>query len=128
MSTFDSRRGDQGRNGPVQNRLDRRGFFRGAAALGSLGAVGLLPSLPSQSVFAAEAQNSAASDALAAQTQRVMRWTGPFPADWVRPRQGADHNVVIVGGGQTGLTLAYGLRRKGVGGVQVIDQAEPGQA
>lgn len=37
-------------------------------------------------------------------------------------------NVVIVGGGQSGLSIAYQLRRKGVGGVEVIDQAAPGQA
>ncbi|MES1262744.1 MAG: NAD(P)/FAD-dependent oxidoreductase, partial [Peristeroidobacter soli] len=41
---------------------------------------------------------------------------------------GIDHNVVIVGGGQSGVAIAYGLRRKGVGRVDVIDQAEPGQA
>ena len=37
-------------------------------------------------------------------------------------------NVVIVGGGQSGTAIAYGLKRKGVGHVEVIDQAEPGQA
>jgi len=46
----------------------------------------------------------------------------------VRARAGVDHNVVIVGGGQSGISLAYGLRRKGVGRLEVIDQAEPGNA
>jgi cation diffusion facilitator CzcD-associated flavoprotein CzcO len=36
--------------------------------------------------------------------------------------------VVIVGGGQSGLAIAYGLKRKGVGRVDVIDQSDPGQA
>ncbi len=58
----------------------------------------------------------------------MLRWTGRDPADWVRPRAGADHNVVIVGAGHSGLSIAYALRRKGVGNVDVIDRAEPGQA
>ena len=113
----------------AQGRLDRRNFFRGAVMLGGVGAAAtLLPSALSQRAIAAEpAQSPGASEALAGQTQRVLRWAGSTP-DWVRPREGADHNVVIVGGGQTGISLAYGLRRKGVGRVQVIDQAEPGQA
>ena len=36
--------------------------------------------------------------------------------------------MVIVGGGQTGMSLAYWLGRKGIGQVQAIDSAEPGQA
>jgi cation diffusion facilitator CzcD-associated flavoprotein CzcO len=39
-----------------------------------------------------------------------------------------DHNVVIVGGGQSGTAIAYGLKRKGIGQVELIDQAAPGQA
>ncbi len=108
--------------------VNRRGFFRGAAALGGLGAASLLPSTGAPRAFAAEAQIPGATDALAAQTQKVLRWAGPMPADWVRPRAGVDHNVVIVGGGQTGLSLAYGLRRKGVGKVQILEQSDPGQA
>ncbi len=46
----------------------------------------------------------------------------------MRARTGVDHNVVIVGGGQSGLSIAYGLKRKGVGRVEVIDRAEPGGA
>lgn len=109
--------------------IDRRGFFRSAALLGGLGAAGLWPAFAAPRALASEAeQNAGAVEALSAQTQRILRWTGPAPADWVRPRAGIDHNVVIVGGGQTGLSIAYGLRRNGVGRVQVIDQADPGQA
>lgn len=109
--------------------IDRRDFFRGAALLGGLGATGLLPMFQPQRVLASEPEQSGgAARALAAQTQRILRWAGPAPMDWVRSRADADHNVVVVGGGQTGLSVAYGLRRKGIGRVQVIDQADPGQA
>ncbi|HEX6999438.1 MAG TPA: FAD-dependent oxidoreductase, partial [Gammaproteobacteria bacterium] len=60
-------------------------------------------------------------------TRDAQRWLGPEPASWVRARDGVDHNVVIVGGGQSGLSIAYQLKRKGVGGVEVIDQADPGR-
>ncbi len=112
---------------PARVGLDRRDFFRGAAALGSLGAAGLLPT-SAQRAVAAEVQSPAAADVLAGQTQRILRWASPPGGDIVRPRTGVDHNVVIVGGGQTGVTLAYGLRRKGVSKIQVIDQADQGQA
>ena len=65
---------------------------------------------------------------LETQTSNAQRWIGRDPADWVRARTGVDHNVVIVGGGQSGLSIAYQLRRKGVGRVEVIDRAAPGQA
>jgi len=100
---------------PVQGRLDRRSFFRGAVMLGGVGATSLLPSFDPRRAVAAEPQQNptptpGAAKALSAQTERILRWTSPSPSDWVRPRDGVDHNVVIVGGGQTGLTLAYGLR------------------
>lgn len=115
------------------DRMDRRGFFRGAATLavgGGIGASALLAPLQRNRAFGAEpeAEGAATGQQLAAQTQRALRWAGPDPTDWVRPRTGADHNVVIVGGGQSGLGIAYGLRRKGVGQVAIVDQSEPGQA
>lgn len=54
----------------------------------------------------------------------ALRLIGPDPANWVPDRAGVDHNVVLVGGGQTGAALAFGLRRAGVGKVSVIDAAE----
>jgi cation diffusion facilitator CzcD-associated flavoprotein CzcO len=84
--------------------------------------------LDAQRDSAAAPQNADAAATLDAQTRHVFRWAGRDPADWVRPRAGVDHNVVIVGGGQSGVAIAYGLRRKGVGRVEVIDQAEAGQA
>ena len=59
---------------------------------------------------------------LAART--ALRLIGPDPRNWVPDREGADHNVVLVGGGQTGSALAFALRRAGIGKVSVIDAAE----
>ncbi|HEX5047090.1 MAG TPA: NAD(P)/FAD-dependent oxidoreductase, partial [Gammaproteobacteria bacterium] len=103
--------------------LDRRRFFGGAAALtvSGLAAPAALAQPPATPSADANRQ-------LATQTQRALRWAGRDPADWVKPRAGVDHNVVIVGGGQSGLAIAYGLKRKGVGRVDVIDQAAAGQA
>ncbi len=113
----------------VDGRMDRRDFFRGAALLGGLGVAGVLPPFEPQRALASEPQQPpGATAALSAQTQRILRWAGPPAADWVRPRAGIDHDVVVVGGGQTGLSIAYGLRRKGIGRVLIIDQADPGQA
>lgn len=125
------------REAPVSARLDRRGLFRGAAMLtvGSLGGrvafaqdAGPSPETAAPENPVPASGGADASERLESQTRDVLRWAGPAPADWVRPRAGVDHNVVIVGGGQSGVAIAYGLRRKGVGGVEVIDQAEPGRA
>ena len=77
---------------------------------------------------AAAPASADAARQLEEQTRSALRWAGRDPADWVRARTGVDHNVVIVGGGQSGLSIAYGLKRKGVGRVDVIDRAEPGEA
>jgi FAD-dependent urate hydroxylase len=105
--------------------------FRSAAALavGGLTAPAVLAQTPSATGGPSTAPASAeASKELDTQVSRVLRWAGREPADWVRARAGADHNVVIVGGGHSGLSIAYALKRKGVGKVDVIDRAEPGQA
>src|ERR1700749_249929 len=54
----------------------------------------------------------------------ALRLMGPDPQNWVPDRSGIDHNVMLVGGGQTGCALAYALRRAGIGKVSVIDAAE----
>jgi cation diffusion facilitator CzcD-associated flavoprotein CzcO len=112
---------------PTPAPVNRRGFFRGAAALtvGGLGAA-VSPDQPEAQTASAPVGADAARQ-LEEQTQSALRWIGREPADWVRPRAGADHNVVIVGGGQSGLSIAYGLKRKGVGRVAVIDRASPGE-
>jgi FAD-dependent urate hydroxylase len=60
--------------------------------------------------------------------REALRLIGPDPANWVPDRDGRDgrtidHNVVIVGGGQTGCAFAFALRRAGIGKVSVIDAA-----
>jgi cation diffusion facilitator CzcD-associated flavoprotein CzcO len=59
-------------------------------------------------------------DAAARETLRLI---GPDPQNWVPDREGIDHNVVVVGGGQSGSTFAFALRRAGIGKVAVIDAA-----
>lgn len=55
--------------------------------------------------------------------REALRLLGPVPENWVPPREGLDHNVLIVGGGQGGCAFAHALRRAGIGGVSVIDAA-----
>ena len=56
----------------------------------------------------------------------ALRLIGPDPQNWVPDRDGIDHNVVIVGGGQSGSAFAFALRRAGIGKVSVIDAAPDG--
>src|SRR5262249_6314806 len=58
-----------------------------------------------------------------ATAREALRLLGPDPANWVPDRTGVDHNVLIVGGGQTGCAFAFALRRAGIGQVSVIDAA-----
>ncbi|HUN39924.1 MAG TPA: FAD/NAD(P)-binding protein [Acetobacteraceae bacterium] len=53
----------------------------------------------------------------------ALHWLGADPPDWVPEHAGIDHNVAIVGGGQTGCAIAFALRRAGIGRVTVIDAA-----
>ena len=65
-------------------------------------------------------QNTTDPDADAGNALRLI---GPDPHNWVPDRPGIDHNVAIIGGGQTGSTLAFALRRAGIGKVTVMDAA-----
>ena len=58
------------------------------------------------------------------EARNALRLIGPDPQDWVPQRAGVDHNVMIVGGGQSGSAFAFALRRAGIGRVSVIDAAE----
>jgi cation diffusion facilitator CzcD-associated flavoprotein CzcO len=58
--------------------------------------------------------------------RRSLAYLGPAPANWVPKTAGIDHDVVIVGGGQTGTALAFALRRAGIGNITVIDGAAEG--
>jgi cation diffusion facilitator CzcD-associated flavoprotein CzcO len=55
--------------------------------------------------------------------RRTLDLLGPAPDNWVPDRPGVDHNVFIVGAGQTGCAFAFALRRAGIGRVSVIDAA-----
>ena len=53
----------------------------------------------------------------------ALRLIGPDPRNWVPDRPGIDHNVAIIGGGQTGCAFAFALRRAGIGKVTILDGA-----
>jgi cation diffusion facilitator CzcD-associated flavoprotein CzcO len=55
--------------------------------------------------------------------RHALRLMGPDPANWVPDRPGVDHNVAIIGGGQTGCALAFALRRVGIGKVTILEAA-----
>lgn len=59
-----------------------------------------------------------------AAARNALRLIGPDPQNWVPDWPGVEHNVTIVGGGQTGCALSVALRRAGIGKVTVIDAAE----
>jgi cation diffusion facilitator CzcD-associated flavoprotein CzcO len=63
---------------------------------------------------------------LDAAARAALRLLGPAPENWVPDRSAIDHNVCIVGGGQTGAAIAFALRRAGIGKVTVIDAAPDG--
>jgi cation diffusion facilitator CzcD-associated flavoprotein CzcO len=58
-----------------------------------------------------------------APAREALRLIGPDPQNWVPNRPGIDHNVAIVGGGQSGCAFAFALRRAGIGRVSLIDMA-----
>lgn len=55
--------------------------------------------------------------------RQTMRLLGPDPANWVPDHPGIDHNVAIIGGGQTGCACAFALRRAGIGAVTLLEAA-----
>jgi len=57
------------------------------------------------------------------EARRALDLLGPAPDNWVPARAGIDHDVLIVGGGQTGCSFAFALRRAGIGRVSFIDAA-----
>lgn len=58
-----------------------------------------------------------------AAAQEALRLLGLDGNNWIAPSEDVDHDVVIIGGGQSGLTTAHALRRAGVANVTVIDAA-----
>jgi cation diffusion facilitator CzcD-associated flavoprotein CzcO len=58
--------------------------------------------------------------------RETLRLIGADPQNWVPDRKGIDHNVVVIGGGHSGSTFAFALRRAGIGKVAIIDAAKDG--
>lgn len=67
---------------------------------------------------------------LAAQVRHDLEMLDYPTREWVRPRahrSGAHvYDVVIIGGGQCGLSAAFGLMREKVGNILVVDENPPG--
>lgn len=67
--------------------------------------------------------------ALETDLARQLTLIGHGGADWTRPRshpEGHVYDVVIVGGGQSGLAVAFGLLRERVSNILVIDENPAG--
>ncbi len=67
--------------------------------------------------------------ALETDLARQLALIGHGGADWTRPRahsEGHVHDVVIIGGGQSGLAVAFGLLRERVSNILVIDENPAG--
>lgn len=62
---------------------------------------------------------------LAARVRHDLATLDHARPDWVRPREGVI-DVVIVGGGQSGLGAAFGLRRERIGNILVLDENPAG--
>lgn len=58
--------------------------------------------------------------------RETLRLLGPAPENWVPAHPGIDHDVAIVGGGQSGTAYAFALRRAGIARTTVIDAAPAG--
>lgn len=67
------------------------------------------------------------SEQVRAHGARVLRRFGPPPRPWVAPTS-TDHDVLVVGGGQAGIGIAFALRRAGIADVSVIDASAPGES
>jgi cation diffusion facilitator CzcD-associated flavoprotein CzcO len=63
-------------------------------------------------------QPPATADQYAAEELRLL---GYGTANLIIPIEGVDHDVAVVGAGQTGVAIAYALRRAGVANVTVLD-------
>jgi len=78
-----------------------------------------------------EGDKNSALTALEARARDDLARTSHPSAPWLDPKIGPDgasaFDVLIVGGGQSGLATAFGLKRSLVTNVLVIDKAEVGQ-
>ena len=65
-------------------------------------------------------------ETLAAQARAELALLAYPDRAWVRPRSGC-LDVLIIGGGQSGLATAHGLRREGVTNIAILDAAPAGK-
>jgi len=75
------------------------------------------------------AVDTVALAALEADLARQLALVDSFGPDWTRPRthpEGHVHDVVIVGGGQSGLATAFGLKRERINNILVLDENPEG--
>jgi FAD-dependent urate hydroxylase len=77
------------------------------------------------------AEVAARLERLERQVRRDLSAIEVPPADWLRPRQGADgqraYDVVIVGAGLSGLSIGFGLIRQRIDNFIIIDESEEGR-
>lgn len=66
----------------------------------------------------AQELNFATADVAAQESLRLLGLDGN---NWIAPRDDVDHDVAIIGAGQSGITTAHALLRAGVANVSVID-------
>lgn len=57
--------------------------------------------------------------------RRAINLLGKAPDNWVAD-QGADHDVTIIGGGQSGIAIGFALQRAGVHRFAIFDKASEG--
>src|SRR5271169_3702022 len=76
------------------------------------------------------ASATAALERLEAQVRSDLAAIEGSPTDWMPPRFAPDgsraFDVVVIGAGLSGLSIAFGLRRQGVGNILVLDQRPAG--
>jgi len=95
--------------------IDRRGFLKGVAATGAMGAISAVHS------------TSAAAPSADENRAAVKSWRDkPDPIDEALISDGGTYDVVVVGGGNAGLICASAASTKGVSIAVIENQAEKG--
>lgn len=63
---------------------------------------------------------------LAEKARRDVLYLGEETPNWVPPKDGTDVDVLVIGGGQSGMAASFLLRRAGIGRIRVVDAAPQG--
>src|ERR1700704_3056509 len=72
--------------------------------------------------------SDAGLEVLANDVARSLRYLGDDPPNWVPRHDGVDHDVIVVGAGQSGIATAFALRLAGIANTVVVDAQRPGEA